>query len=101
MPPNKNLHRRLQSGCHGGKNLYCLCQRTSSKADCGKLSKHACSGAEVDDGKGLVLFGDPFNGAPVKGVAKDKIREFCNASDAVCDGKLSITAGHMAYAGSE
>jgi hypothetical protein len=48
-----------------------------------------------------VLFGDPFNGAPVKGISRDKIQDYCAASDPVCDGQLKITAGHMSYVGGD
>jgi cutinase len=43
------------------------------------------------------LFGDPFNGAPVKGIPNEKIKVFCDKSDGVCQGKLQITLGHMSY----
>lgn len=47
--------------------------------------------------KGLVLYGDPFNGATVKGVPKEKVKIFCNDSDGVCKGALSIGVGHLSY----
>ncbi|KAF2675229.1 cutinase-domain-containing protein [Microthyrium microscopicum] len=46
---------------------------------------------------GMVLFGDPFNGAPVKDFPTDRIKDYCEATDGVCAGKLSISLGHLAY----
>jgi hypothetical protein len=31
--------------------------------------------------KGLALFGDPFNGADVKGIPADRIKTWCNSGD--------------------
>lgn len=45
----------------------------------------------------LGLFGDPFNGASVKGVAQEKIRSWCEAKDGVCGGGLVIGMAHLAY----
>jgi len=47
--------------------------------------------------KGLLLYGDPFNGATVKGIPQTKIKTLCNDSDGVCKGQLSIGAGHLSY----
>lgn len=49
------------------------------------------------DFQGVVVFGDPFNGASIKGFPKDGIKTFCNAGDGVCSGKFSITAAHLSY----
>jgi len=48
--------------------------------------------------KGVVVFGDPFNGASLKGFPQDTVKTFCSAADGVCSGKFSITAAHLAYA---
>jgi hypothetical protein len=47
--------------------------------------------------QGLALFGDPFNGASIKGISQDKIKTFCNAGDGVCGGAFTITASHLSY----
>jgi len=49
--------------------------------------------------KGLALFGDPFNGADVKGIPQSRIRTWCNPTDGVCKGQFQIGAGHLAYVG--
>jgi cutinase len=49
--------------------------------------------------KGVVVFGDPFNGAPIKGFPSERLKIFCNAGDGVCDGKFAISAAHMSYGG--
>jgi hypothetical protein len=45
----------------------------------------------------VVVFGDPFNGASIKGFPQDGIKTFCAATDGVCQGKFSITAAHLGY----
>lgn len=45
----------------------------------------------------MLAFGDPFNGAPIKGYPSEKIKTFCQDSDGVCQGKFAISGGHMAY----
>jgi len=50
--------------------------------------------------KGLALFGDPFNGADVKGIPKERVRTWCNVGDGVCKGEFSIGAAHLSYVGS-
>jgi hypothetical protein len=47
--------------------------------------------------QGVVVFGDPFNGASIKGFPQDGIKTFCAASDGVCQGQFKITAGHLGY----
>jgi hypothetical protein len=44
-----------------------------------------------------LTYGDPFNGATVKGFPSDKIKIFCNPTDAVCKGEFVIGAGHLSY----
>lgn len=46
---------------------------------------------------GTLMFGDPFNGAGIKGFPDSKIKTFCNDSDGVCQGKFQIGAGHLSY----
>jgi hypothetical protein len=48
-------------------------------------------------GQGVVVFGDPFNGAPIKGYPTSKIKTYCIASDDVCGGEFSIGIGHLSY----
>jgi cutinase len=45
----------------------------------------------------VAVFGDPFNGAPVKGIPRDRVKTFCNAGDGVCGGSFTITASHLSY----
>lgn len=45
----------------------------------------------------MVVFGDPFNGASIKGFPQDGIKTFCNASDGVCKGEFKIGLGHLSY----
>jgi len=49
--------------------------------------------------KGLALFGDPFNGASVKGVPQSNIKTWCNNGDGVCKGEFVIGAAHLSYTG--
>jgi len=49
--------------------------------------------------KGLALFGDPFNGASVKGIDQKRIKTWCSNGDGVCKGQFSISAAHLSYAG--
>jgi cutinase len=45
-----------------------------------------------------VVFGDPFQGAPIKGFPSAKIKTYCNEGDKVCDGRFTIKAAHLKYA---
>jgi Cutinase len=60
-----------------------------------------CAAFAGDDAKenigGLALFGDPFNGATVKGISQQDIRTWCDPGDAVCSGEEVISAAHLAY----
>ncbi|PGH00061.1 hypothetical protein AJ79_08332 [Helicocarpus griseus UAMH5409] len=47
---------------------------------------------------GLVVFGDPFNGAPIKEFDSSKIKTFCHEGDGVCSGQFGITFEHLTYA---
>ncbi|KAF2399999.1 cutinase-domain-containing protein [Trichodelitschia bisporula] len=46
----------------------------------------------------VVVFGDPFNGAPIKGYS-GPIKTYCAAGDQVCTGNFIIGAAHLAYVG--
>ncbi|RDI83073.1 hypothetical protein Vi05172_g6977 [Venturia inaequalis] len=46
---------------------------------------------------GILTYGDPFNGATVKGLDQSKIKINCNPTDGVCKGDFSIGIGHLAY----
>jgi len=46
--------------------------------------------------KGIVTFGDPFNGSPVKGW-NGPIKIFCNSGDGVCTGNFELAASHLSY----
>jgi len=67
----------------------------------GAMVAHICTAFSKDEVKkrikGVVVFGDPFNGASIKGFPRDGIKTFCNAGDGVCQGKFVITAAHLAY----
>jgi hypothetical protein len=47
--------------------------------------------------KGVVVFGDPFNGAPIKGYPSSKIKTDCISGDDVCTGEFTIGLGHLSY----
>lgn len=98
-------------GLPGG--MKCLDILKSSAAQCpdtkfvlsgysqGAMVAHICA-AYAEEAlksriKGVVVFGDPFNGAPIKGVPKEKLKIFCNPGDGVCNGKFAISAAHMSY----
>jgi len=46
--------------------------------------------------KGVVTFGDPFNGSPIKGW-NGPIKIFCNSGDGVCGGNFELAASHLSY----
>jgi len=46
--------------------------------------------------KGVVTFGDPFSGSPIKGWS-GPIKVFCNSGDTVCGGNFEIAASHLSY----
>jgi hypothetical protein len=46
--------------------------------------------------QGVVTFGDPFNGAPIKGY-NGPIEILCNADDNVCTGNFEAAASHLSY----
>ncbi|MCJ1474032.1 hypothetical protein MMC13_002690 [Lambiella insularis] len=47
---------------------------------------------------GVVVFGDPFNGAPIRNY-KGPIKTYCATGDEVCDGEYVISAAHLSYVG--
>jgi len=49
-----------------------------------------------DHVKGVVTFGDPFNGAPIKGY-NGPIAIFCNKGDGVCTGNFELAPSHISY----
>lgn len=53
---------------------------------------------EVTDScsQGVVTFGDPFNGAPIKGYS-GPIAIFCNKGDGVCTGNFELATSHLSY----
>ncbi|KAF2415659.1 alpha/beta-hydrolase [Tothia fuscella] len=46
--------------------------------------------------KGVVTFGDPFQGAPIKGYT-GPIKTFCKIDDGVCGGNFELSAAHLSY----
>ena len=46
----------------------------------------------------MITFGDPFNGAPIKGY-NGPIEIYCAAGDGVCTGNFELAAAHLSYIG--
>jgi hypothetical protein len=46
--------------------------------------------------KGVVTFGDPFQGAPIKGYT-GPITTYCKVADGVCGGNFELSAAHLSY----
>jgi len=46
--------------------------------------------------QGVVTFGDPFSGSPIKGWS-GPIKVFCNSGDTVCGGNFEIAGSHLSY----
>jgi hypothetical protein len=46
--------------------------------------------------QGVITFGDPFNGAVIKGY-NGPIEIFCNTGDGVCTGNFEVGTAHMSY----
>lgn len=71
----------------------------------GAMVAHNCAAFAPENVKkkiaGVVVAGDPMDGAPIKGIPKSKIKTFCVANDGVCGGVLAPSAGHGAYAGAK
>ena len=100
-------------GLPGGIN--CLKQLNALSAKCpntkivlsgysqGAMVGRICAAFAGDAAKkqiaGLALFGDPFNGASVKGIPQEKVKSWCEAKDGVCGGGLNIGIAHLAYTG--
>lgn len=47
-----------------------------------------------------VVFGDPFQGASIKGY-KGPILTYCKSGDGVCTGNFEISASHLSYGGND
>ncbi|QDS76332.1 hypothetical protein FKW77_002665 [Venturia effusa] len=100
-------------GLPGG--MKCLDVLKSSAAQCpdtkfvisgysqGAMVAHICTAYAEASLKsritGVVAFGDPFNGAPIKDFPAEKLKTFCNPADGVCEGKFAISAAHLSYSG--
>ena len=46
------------------------------------------------------MFGDPFQGAPIKGY-NGPILTYCKTGDGVCTGNFEISASHLSYGGGD
>jgi hypothetical protein len=44
----------------------------------------------------VITFGDPFNGAPIKGY-KGPIEIYCKPDDGVCSGNFELKGAHLSY----
>jgi hypothetical protein len=44
----------------------------------------------------VITFGDPFNGAPIKGY-NGPVEIYCAPGDGVCTGNFELTTSHLAY----
>jgi cutinase len=51
--------------------------------------------------KGVVVFGDPFDGAEISGYPSSKIKTYCATGDFVCSGEFIISAAHLSYVGTD
>lgn len=51
---------------------------------------------DLELNQGVVTFGDPFNGAPIKGY-NGPIAIFCNSGDGVCTGNFELAGSHLSY----
>ncbi|QDS70627.1 hypothetical protein FKW77_000671 [Venturia effusa] len=68
----------------------------------GMISHNAVAYADAETKKrvaGVVVFGDPFQGAPIKGYS-GPIITYCNTGDYVCTGNFVVGAAHLSYTGS-
>jgi cutinase len=100
IPYSANLDGINCIGLPGG--IKCVDQLAALAAKCpssqfflsgysqGAMVARICAAYSKDDVKkrikGIVTFGDPFNGASVKGLPKDSVKVYCNPSDGVCQG---------------
>jgi cutinase len=46
--------------------------------------------------QGVITFGDPFQGAPIKGY-DGPIKIFCKIDDGVCGGNFELSTAHLSY----
>lgn len=44
----------------------------------------------------MIVFGDPFQGAPIKGYS-GPIETFCKPADGVCGGNFELSTAHLSY----
>ena len=70
----------------------------------GAMVAHNCVGYASEDVKkqvkGVVLFGDPMGGAPIKGFPNERIRSYCQKGDTICDGyEVAPVSAHFLYVG--
>jgi len=69
----------------------------------GAMVAHNCVAFATPEARkqvaGVVVFGDPFNGAPIKDFPIENIKTYCAAGDGVCKGEFKISASHLAYVG--
>ncbi|KAF2670878.1 alpha/beta-hydrolase, partial [Microthyrium microscopicum] len=66
----------------------------------GAMVAHNAVAYATNDAKGhvtgVVTFGDPFQGAKIKGYS-GPIVTYCNAGDGVCTGNFELAGSHLAY----
>ncbi|TID26984.1 hypothetical protein E2P81_ATG01443 [Venturia nashicola] len=68
----------------------------------GMISHNAVAYADEEARKrvaAVLVFGDPFQGAPIKGY-NGPIITYCNEGDYVCTGNFVVGAAHLSYTGS-
>lgn len=87
------------------KNIMSSCPNTKialSGYSQGATVVHAAL-SQLDGSKisAVVVFGDPENGVPFRGVSPSRVKEFCGSSDFICaHGASTTSAGsHLSYGG--
>jgi hypothetical protein len=53
---------------------------------------------ETNKAQGVITFGDPFNGSPIRGY-NGPIQIYCKPGDGVCSGNFELTGAHLSYQG--
>ena len=103
-----------QMGGSGGPTMVSLAQQAKSKCPNTKvvLSGYSQGAMVVHNSLGkldgadvaaVVVFGDPLNGTPFKGVDKTSALEVCGSSDFLCDragSDLRVNGSHLSYTSS-